>query len=418
MDTKLYVTLSLMMFFEFAIWGAWCPVLAARLLGPLKMNGKQAGWIYATLPLASMVTPLVAGWLADQYVDARYLLAVCHLIGAVLLIVASKRDTFVGLFAAMFGFSLCYAATLPLVNAVMFSHLTDESGFSAPLVFIWAPVSWALAGYLLTGIRNLRKQEGDGSDCLVLAGVLSVVMFVVCLLQPGTPPPSTSEGIPMLQALRMLSDPSFAVFMLVTLVVAGMQQFYFLGTAPFMQDMNISSKNVPAVMAIAQVTQALATLFLLGGFFYGAVPGPVWTMVLGAACWAVLFFIYTRSRSPIAIVPAQAMHGLAYVFFIIAGQMYTNEVADEAIRGSAQGMIFFVQAGLSLFLCTQLAGFIMDRNSVDGQFRWSKIFAVPLACTLLGAIVLAVGVSSPSAEAEPDLEGPVIEVTLPTETAE
>lgn len=34
-----------MMFLQFAIWGAWMPVLATRLLGPLKFNGKQAGSI-------------------------------------------------------------------------------------------------------------------------------------------------------------------------------------------------------------------------------------------------------------------------------------------------------------------------------------------------------------------------------------
>ena len=44
-----YIRLSLVMFFEYAVWGAWAPVLAARLLGPLKMSGKQTGWIYTTL---------------------------------------------------------------------------------------------------------------------------------------------------------------------------------------------------------------------------------------------------------------------------------------------------------------------------------------------------------------------------------
>ncbi|GAG27907.1 unnamed protein product, partial [marine sediment metagenome] len=61
MDLALYVRISLVMFLEFAIWGAWLPVLATRLLGPLKFTGKQTGWIYATLPLACIVSPLIAG---------------------------------------------------------------------------------------------------------------------------------------------------------------------------------------------------------------------------------------------------------------------------------------------------------------------------------------------------------------------
>ena len=44
MSWQVYVQLSLMMFLQFAVWGAWSPVLASRLLGPLKMSGKQTGW--------------------------------------------------------------------------------------------------------------------------------------------------------------------------------------------------------------------------------------------------------------------------------------------------------------------------------------------------------------------------------------
>ena len=62
-ETETYIALSVAMFLEFAVWGAWAPVLAARLLGPLKMTGKQTGWIYATLPIACIISPLVAGWL-------------------------------------------------------------------------------------------------------------------------------------------------------------------------------------------------------------------------------------------------------------------------------------------------------------------------------------------------------------------
>ena len=80
-DTKTYIALSVAMFLQFAVWGAWAPVLAARLLGPLKMTGKQTGWIYATLPIACIISPLVAGWLADMYIDMKWILIVCHFVG-------------------------------------------------------------------------------------------------------------------------------------------------------------------------------------------------------------------------------------------------------------------------------------------------------------------------------------------------
>ena len=385
--TPFYSQLSALMFLEFAIWGAWLPVLAARLLGPLKMSGKQTGWIYATLPLASMLSPLLAGQLADKYVDTRWILAFCHGFGALLLFVAARTTTFKALFGVMLGYSLLYGATLPLVNSLMFSHLTD-AGKQAPGIFIWAPVAWALVGYLLTGFRNLRKGEGDGSDCLKFAAVLSVLMTVACLVQPATPPKG-GEGVPILQALSLLSNVKFAVFIVVSLVVAGVMQFYFLGTARFLSDLGISGKNVPAIMGIAQAAQALATLFALGLLFDDKMLGPKWTITLGAGCWMLLYLVYSLHMPKPVVVISQVLHGLAYVFFMIAGQLYVNKVAPPDIVNSAQALIMLVTTGIGLFLGTQLAGFAMDRFCVDGKFNWSKVYLIPFLCTLAGVVALA-----------------------------
>lgn len=391
MSTDLYIRLSAMMFLEYAVWGAWSPVLAARLLGPLKMTGKQTGWIYATLPLASMISPLIAGQLADKYIDTGWILAVAHLLGAVLLFAAAKIGNFGRLFTVMLLYSMFYAATIPLVNSLMFSHLTD-AGKQSPGIFIWAPVAWALVGYFLTGWRSMRKGENDGSDCLVLGAVLSVVMAAVCLVQPATPPKGAG-GVPMLEALSMLQDPNFAIFIVVSLVVAGMMQFYFLGTAQFMQDMGVSSNNVPASMAIAQAAQALATLFALGLLWEEL--GPKWTLTLGAISWLLLYAIYTAKSPRWLIIVSQVFHGLAYVFFIIAGQMFVNRVAPAEIGGSAQALIILVTTGIGLFLGTQLAGVVMDRNSVEGRFNWSRIFLVPMLCTLAGVLALTLAFHDP-----------------------
>lgn len=386
MSTTLYLQLSALMFMEYAVWGAWMPVLAARLLGPLQMSGKQTGWIYATLPLASMITPLLAGQLADKYVDTRWILAACHAVGVLLLFVASRTSKFKPLFLVMLGYSALYAATIPLVNSLMFSHLTDP-GKQSPGIFIWAPVAWALVGYALTGWRNLRKGEGDGSDCLKFAAILSVVMALVCIVQPATPPKG-GEGVPILKALSMMSNPTFAVFIIVSLVVAGMMQFYFLGTARFLQDMGVSAKNVPGIMGIAQAAQALATLFLLGLFFSKL--GPKWTLTIGALSWLLLYVAYTIRAPKGVLVASQVFHGLAYVMFMIAGQMYVNAVAPAEIVGSAQALIILVTTGIGLFLGTQVAGIVMDRSLVEGKFNWSKVFLVPLIATAAGALALVV----------------------------
>src|SRR3989304_6604343 len=195
------------MFLEYAVWGAWAPVLAARLLGPLKMTGKQTGWVDATLPLACIISPLVAGQMADQWLAAKWTLGAAHLVGAVLLFVAARERIFGRLVGVMFAYSMCYAATLPLVNSVLFAQVKDIA--TQGKVFIWAPLAWALVGYFLTGWRWVFKTEGEGSDCLYLAGILSVVMGACCIwLLPVNELARTGE-IPIVKALSALQDPNF-----------------------------------------------------------------------------------------------------------------------------------------------------------------------------------------------------------------
>jgi len=401
----LYSRLSAMMFLEYAIWGAWAPVLAARLLGPLKMSGKQTGWIYATLPIGCIISPLIAGQLADQYFSTQWILAVAHLIGGVLLLIAAKRQTFGSLFAVMLFYSLSFAATLPLVNSLMFSHLTDANTQSAG-IFIWAPIAWALVGYSLTGFRLLKKGEGDGSDCLVYAGILSFLMAAVCCIQPNTPPVGTG-GTPILEALAMFQEPNFLVFIVISTAVAGMMQFYFLGTAQFMQDIGISSKSVPACMAIAQAAQAVATLFALGVLL--TMLGFKWTLTVGALSWLGMYVIYVFAQKPIPVAIAQALHGFAYVMFMIVGQVYANTVAPSDIRASVQAMVFATTTGIGLFVGTQFAGIMMDKYSVDGKFVWRKLWMVPGIVVLLGAIGFAVAFDNP-----PDAEKPAEEPAAET----
>ena len=386
MDTALYLKLSAMMFLEYAIWGAWYPVLAARLLGPLKFSGKQTGWIYAAIPLGCIFMPLVAGQVADQWINTEFILAGAHLVGILLLFVAAWKKKFGSLFGVMLLYALFFAATLPLVNSLMFRQLelhNVDIAAKSPYIFMWAPIAWALAGYFLTGWRWIFKTGEQGRDCLILAAALSVVMALLAgLVLPATPPAGgAAEGSSVAQALSMLKVPSFLVFIVISLVGAGMMQFYFLGTAQFMQNNGIASKNVPASMAVAQATQAIATLFVLGWLLLNA--GFKWTLTLGALSWLIMYIVYVMPRPPLLIVGAQAFHGLAYVFFIIAGQMFAGSVAPKDAGASMQALIFTAQSGIGLFLGTQFAGIVMDRFRVEGQFQWRKLWMVP------GAIMLA-----------------------------
>lgn len=379
--------LSVMMFMEYAIWGAWSPVLASRLLGPLKMTGKQTGWIYGTIPLASIIAPLFAGQIADRWVATQWVLLVAHAIGGLLLFVAARRKTFGPLFGVMGLYALCYAATIPLVNSLMFVQLEKHCASSAQVtttstsIFLWAPIAWVLAGWALTGWR-MKKGTGDGSDCLILAGILSLIMAVFCAFLPDTPPQGVpGAALPFIKAFDMLSETNFLIFIILSLIVTTQIWFYYLGTAPYLQDIGVQSKNIPAVMSIAQVAQAIFTWKVfehcLSNWDFR------WILGGGAFCWLLMYLIYSLQKPKSLIIGSMALHGIAYVLFMIGGQVYVNTVAPADIKSSAQALIIVVTVGLGSFLGTQFTGVVMDRLKVQDKFRWSTIFLVPCLLTLL-----------------------------------
>ena len=69
----LRVRLSVQMFMQFAIWGVWLPVLGNHLKN-LEFKDSEVGALYATGALATMISPLIAGQIADRYFATQWFL--------------------------------------------------------------------------------------------------------------------------------------------------------------------------------------------------------------------------------------------------------------------------------------------------------------------------------------------------------
>lgn len=382
----LYLSLSGMKFLEFTIWGAWAPVLASRVLGPLKMSGKQLGWIYATLPLACILAPMAAGQIVDRWCPTEWYMAGAHLLGGVFLLAAARATRFVPLFLLMLGHCLCFAPTLAMVNSLTFAHLPNPQVYYF-WVRVWGAVSWVLVGWMLTLWRRSGKLQVRSADSLVLAAVCSILMGLYCFTLPHTPPANTgSSALPFVKAISMLGDSNFLIFLVISFVVSTQLQFYYLGTSRFLEDIGTSHSNIPAAMSVAQIAQVVAMAAILPYIFRRL--GFQWTLAMGTAFWLAMFVVYARMRPRTLVIASMALHGLAFAFFFDAAYLYIEQVAPKDIRGSAQGLYTTVTQGLGLFLGTQFTGVVMDYlRGEDGKFRWRPIFLVP--CVLLGLCAVA-----------------------------
>lgn len=392
MDVSLYSRLSLMLFLEYAIWGAWAPVLAAYLLGGLKFSGKQTAWIYATLWIACIISPFIGGQIADRWMPAQWFLAAVSIVGGVLLLVAAKRRDFLSLLVLMMLYSLLYAPTLNVTNAIMFEHARnvwpslspEAAGDLAGRIRVWGTLGWIAAGIGLTIWRHARKATVESPDSLILAGVCSIGMGLLALFLPNTPPKG-GDPWAFLKAFELLSDPSFLVFLIISFVVTTELQFYYVPTAAFLEDIGVKGRNVPAVMTIAQIAEMVGMFFLLGlSLTY---LGMVWTLAIGVIAWPLRYVIFAMMKPKWLVVSSLAFHGIGYTFFFFAGQRYVDMVAPEDIRASAQALIFVATLGFGNFIGTQFTGLIMDAfKKPEGGFRWRPIFLIPCALTILCAV--------------------------------
>ena len=120
------------------------------------MNGKQLGWIYATLPLACIVAPMAAGQIVDRWMATEYYLAIAHLLGGLFLLAAARTNRFLPLFLLMLGHCLCFAPTLSQVNSLTFAHLPNPQ-VNYFRVRMWGAVSWVLIGWMLSLWRRSGK---------------------------------------------------------------------------------------------------------------------------------------------------------------------------------------------------------------------------------------------------------------------
>jgi predicted MFS family arabinose efflux permease len=237
-------------------------------------------------------------------------------------------------------------------------------------------------------------------DTLLLAGVFSLLMGVVSFGLPHTPP--QKEGAKpwaFLEALKMFKDRNFAIFSVISFVVATELQFYYVLTSPFLTSaaIGVSQKYVSAVMTVAQIAEIFVMAFLLSWALQKY--GMRRTLTLGILAWPIRYIIFVIGTPSWLVIASLALHGFCYVFFFTAAYIYVDSIAPKDIRHSAQGLIAIIILGFGNFVGSLFCGWIQNLftsttfNAAGEAVRainWRGTFLVPTALTLFCLVVFLV----------------------------
>jgi nucleoside transporter len=403
-QSTIKLRLSVFMFLQYFIWGAWYVSMGAYMANTLKFGGEQIGAAYGAFAIGSMISPFFVGLIADRYFASQKLLAVLGIGGGLAMFALAQVQTFSAFYPTLILYCALFAPTLALGNSLSLHHLTNAK-VDFPRVKIFSAIGWIAGGVTL----SLLKGEQSHVQ-FYLAGGVSVAFGLFSLLLPHTPPRKVGQNVSLgevlgLDALALMKKPSFAIFILCMFLICIPLYFYFVMMGIYLTELNWT--GVAGKLTFAQISDVVF-LFLLAIMLKRL--GYKKTIFLGILAWAARYFFLAQSVGEtsniqaVLIFAAILLHGVCYDFLFIAGQLYVDAEANARNRGAAQGFIAFILWGVGAFVGTLLAGKTLAANlltSPQGSVLhdWNKIWMTPAIGAAIVMVVFLIFFREPAKDA-------------------
>jgi len=384
MTATIRIKLSVMMFLEFFIWGAWFVTLGSFLGNTLHATGAQTGAVFSTQSWGAIIAPFIIGLIADRYFNAEKILGVLHIIGAVLMYQMYTAVDITVFYPYVLGYMVLYMPTLALVNSVSFNQMTDpEKEFST--IRVWGTLGWIVAGLAISYAFHWDSPRGVTQGLLkntfLMAGIVSLVLGLFSFTLPATPPKIASgEKVSVsqllgLDALKLLKDKNFLIFFIASILICIPLAFYYQNANSFLTDIKVD--NPTGKMTIGQISE-VAFLLCLPIFFKKF--GFKWTILVGMLAWAARYAMFAYGNATdlsFLLILGIALHGVCYDFFFVSGQIYTDSKAGPQYKSAAQGMITLATYGVGMLIGFYIAGVISDAYNSPTGHDWHMIWLIP-----------------------------------------
>ena len=392
--TWMSARLSAMMFLQFFIWGGWFVTLGTFLSSQLGASGGQIGMAFSTQSWGAIIAPFVIGLIADRFFNAERILALLHLVGAVLLYQLYRAPDFGTFYPYVLAYMMIYMPTLALVNSVAFRQMRDPA-LEFSRIRVWGTVGWIVAGVAISFIfawdSKTAIASGGLRNTFLMAALASLVLGVYSFTLPNTAPlkaQTTRSGFKQivgLDALSLLKDRSYLVFFIASILICIPLAFYYQNANPFLADIGMT--NPTAKMAIGQVSEVLFML-LLPLFIHRF--GIKIALLMGMLAWALRYVLFAYGNNAdlaFMLFTGIALHGICYDFFFVSGQIYTDAKTPERFRSSAQGLITLATYGVGMLIGFWVAGHVSDYYATPAGHQWQSIWLFP-AFFSLGVVLV------------------------------
>jgi nucleoside transporter len=429
--------LSAMMFLQYAIWGAWLPILYPFLLGHRGFSLAETGNCLAAGAVGAIFGPFIAGQLADRLFATEKLLFASHLVGAVLVWMLGTIETYPAFLAVSFLYGFVYAPTIALTNSLAFAHIENRDRDFGP-IRLWGTIGWIAAGIAVGQVLlRMHSPEGASKEALdaawnagrafafQLSAILGVAMAIYCLTLPHTPPAGRGEAREAMAwkaALAEIRLQPLVTLFLIAVPVSMIHQFYFVFTSDFVSGIQATAQSAGAdafanavnnvlgvggggLMTIGQMTEigVLALMPILATTLSRKT-----LLAIGLVAYAARMALFAHFPELGPVLLGVALHGLCFGCFIFVAFMIVDERTTPDVRATAQNLFNLVIVGIGIIVGSWFAGSVVgpwalepvldaagaavleDNGDPKLAMNFTRLFSVPMwmAIACLAALLV------------------------------
>ena len=393
MNTR--IQLSIMMFLQFVIWGAWYGQLSKYLIA-IKFDGGQIGNIYSTFSIAMIVSPFIVGMIADRFFSAQKVLGVLNLLGTAILFILTRTTDYPSFLILMLIYCLTFAPCIALTSSISMRQMTaPEKEF--PIIRVMGTLAWIAVTNLIGWLG-----WGDKVNIFYVSMAVSALLGLYAFTLPNTPPtikgPVSFANVVGKDAFVLFKDRSFAIFFIASVLICIPLSFYYTWGNPSITD---AYKNafpgqdptkfyVENKMSLGQASEVF--FMLLIPFAYRKF-GIKWILVIALLAWIARFLLFgyaNASSTEWMLYFGILLHGICFDFFFVSGMIYTDLKAGPRIKSQAQGLISLATYGIGMYIGSVVGGYVQKMYTTGtgptAITNWTSVWLVPAA--IAGVVLL------------------------------
>lgn len=366
---------------QFFIWGSWLVTLASYLFQTLHFKGSEIGLIFSALGIASLLSPVITGMVADKINNTRLVFVSLHVFSGLALIVMSHATTVYSLFWATLLHLIFYMPSISMCNSIIF-ELLEKKCLDAKTFFPKVRVMGTVGFIIAMWVISIFRLEASHVQ-LYISSAASFVLAGFSLFIPfsarGSNDIETKADFRFRDAVRVFSKRKIVVFLFFAMLLGSVLQITNTLGVPFLQDLAKAPEaekslfaSYPTIfLSISQLSE-VCFILLLPLLLKRVKIEKI--LLLSMIAWILRFGLFAygdfTGMGVVLLLLSMIVYGCAFDFFNISGSLFLEQEIPLEYRSTAQGVFMTLVNGFGTYLGAMLSGWVLDLNTINNVIDW------------------------------------------------